>query len=577
MATLTWRNVDAPNFNSSNDLLNNGIATSNNAIQALQTLVNGIRGQNQNQAANQLAQNLIQYSDPKQLQTSITNGNVYAGVDTNNLTPEAIASITKARTGLNQQASTNLVDQIRQQNLLDAQTRANANQVNTSNLTAAKPAIAQLYGANDINSFNQIYQNNLETLSKLDPKILSNIKEDFLKGQYLGTNAAKLNFEFGNEVTNKAVQEAALPVIQDTINKFDNANDANNYINSLNLPANVKQSVIHGIKSYYPNFLGKDLLSGIPDSVIGSSNVPTLSFAPVNTNTSVQTPSNLKGVYVPSIIGSNDPVVSISVPDSSVVGSGSVSPIQPPLVGLPNPANNVSIPNPTNNIQTINSMLNPKPSVNTKSPPTNTKTIDPLLVQSADTRNRDITQQGPAYDITSLNNDPSIDNATAISSAVDTGLLKNADRGVIANLVSKFTNVGATPSQAIDAIQRSITDNSRNPLNSKFYNTTKITEDGLAVDDNKINSYLDAFKQNPDGTSAAYDNTVINKQKAELDKKLTTLRESQVAAKTRLDKLIYAYQNGTNVGDQLNKAQQDYNNITTNIGLAEASRRSLRR
>lgn len=142
MATLTWRNVDAPDFGSSIRGLATSGAMVDNALSRIGEGLSQYRQQQQQTGDQQVLMNSLRYSDPKLFQQALANGAVYGGVDPKTISPQVLASLGSRSADLLRQAALGQNMEANQYNLDRTRSIDNAND-------AARPATASLYGHTD--------------------------------------------------------------------------------------------------------------------------------------------------------------------------------------------------------------------------------------------------------------------------------------------------------------------------------------------------------------------------------------------------------------------------------------------
>ena len=90
MAQITWRNVDAPNFGDSNDLLRTSAFAFNKAFESAREGINGFMDATGKEQSNILMQNVAKAQAAGTLKADLASGAAFAGTNPAYLTPESI-------------------------------------------------------------------------------------------------------------------------------------------------------------------------------------------------------------------------------------------------------------------------------------------------------------------------------------------------------------------------------------------------------------------------------------------------------------------------------------------------------
>lgn len=93
MAALTWREVSAPNFGTSNDLLRQASVSRDRAFAGLADTLKTLETDQTNGANNSLLLKASQIQDPAQLRKQLVDGSLFAGVDPNKVDPRILESV----------------------------------------------------------------------------------------------------------------------------------------------------------------------------------------------------------------------------------------------------------------------------------------------------------------------------------------------------------------------------------------------------------------------------------------------------------------------------------------------------
>lgn len=93
MSVLNWKNVDAPRFGDTSDLLRGAGNTIVESGRLLGNAIGGIQADYQNRNASQLAANMAKYATPADYQAAVASGALMNNVHADALTPEANKSI----------------------------------------------------------------------------------------------------------------------------------------------------------------------------------------------------------------------------------------------------------------------------------------------------------------------------------------------------------------------------------------------------------------------------------------------------------------------------------------------------
>lgn len=111
MAALTWREVSAPNFGTSNDLLRQANVSRDRAMAGLTDTLKNLETEQTNAANNNLLLRSSQIQDPNQLRNALTSGSLLQGVDPRKVDPRVLESVNN-RVGqlLNQAATQQNID-----------------------------------------------------------------------------------------------------------------------------------------------------------------------------------------------------------------------------------------------------------------------------------------------------------------------------------------------------------------------------------------------------------------------------------------------------------------------------------
>lgn len=115
MAALTWREVSAPNFGSSNELIRSADASMNRAMGGLSDTIKNLQVEQQLGADNSLLAKTMQIQDPNQLRQALTSGSLLQGVNLAKVDPRVLETV-NGRVGqlLNQAATQQGIDSSKQ-------------------------------------------------------------------------------------------------------------------------------------------------------------------------------------------------------------------------------------------------------------------------------------------------------------------------------------------------------------------------------------------------------------------------------------------------------------------------------
>lgn len=142
MATLTWRNVDAPDFGSSLRGLVASGAMVDNALSRISEGLTQFRDNQRRTNDQQVILNSLRYTDPKAYQEALTSGAITAGIDPQSVSPQVLASLGSRSADLLRQAALGQAMTTNQYNF--DRTRS----IDTAN-DNARGAASRLYGNTD--------------------------------------------------------------------------------------------------------------------------------------------------------------------------------------------------------------------------------------------------------------------------------------------------------------------------------------------------------------------------------------------------------------------------------------------
>lgn len=90
MAPLTWRNVDAPSFAASNDLLRLAGQSFNQGFDALDSTLGRLQASQITNDSNKVMLDALRYGDPESYKKALTGGTIAGGIDPRNLNAAAL-------------------------------------------------------------------------------------------------------------------------------------------------------------------------------------------------------------------------------------------------------------------------------------------------------------------------------------------------------------------------------------------------------------------------------------------------------------------------------------------------------
>ncbi|MNO13154.1 Soluble lytic murein transglycosylase precursor [compost metagenome] len=142
MATLTWRNVDAPDFGSSLRGLAASGAMVDNALSRISEGLSQFRDNQRRTNDQQVIMNSLRYTDPKAYQEALATGAITSGIDPQSVSPQVLASLGSRSGDLLRQAALGQNMESQRYNLDRTRTLDTAGD-------NARGAAARLYGIQD--------------------------------------------------------------------------------------------------------------------------------------------------------------------------------------------------------------------------------------------------------------------------------------------------------------------------------------------------------------------------------------------------------------------------------------------
>lgn len=259
MATLTWRNVDAPNFSGALEGYRTASSLLNNAVRGAQDVVGGFQRANSDAADRAILSRTLGIQDPAQYQRALADGTLLGPNGAN-------ASLDTLR-GLDNRVGT-LLDRSTKKQSMEQTAYENQRGRDTNALSdAAAPDIAQarlLARNNDQAGLNQLLQTS-PTLRALRPEQLANLVTgvDNLSSNFQSRRGTDASFgqdqwKFGREVRDAADQDAASAALVRVLRTSGNAADAQGNVEAMadQLSPGAFQRLVRGAQGSGYNLYG---------------------------------------------------------------------------------------------------------------------------------------------------------------------------------------------------------------------------------------------------------------------------------------------------------------------------------
>ena len=245
MATLTWRNVDSPNFTGAMAGYSSSAKLLNNAFDSLRQGLGDFQAQRTADADSQVLANSLQFTDPAAYQEALKSGAILGGIDPSRVSSQALEALaSRAGTLINNSA-----------NEYDLNRAKEANAA----MDAARPALVALAEANasgdpaKIAAAQQQYGSQLANLPAAD------ILKTFLTGQSLESNS--LRNDVNRFISNTAVRDdedtqAATALVNDIRESKITVDGARSALLDADLSAGARSKATQMLGSMFPGMFG---------------------------------------------------------------------------------------------------------------------------------------------------------------------------------------------------------------------------------------------------------------------------------------------------------------------------------
>ena len=245
MATLTWRNVDSPNFTGAMAGYRSSAELLNNAFNNLRQGLGDFQAQRTAEADSQVLANSLQFTDPAAYQEALKSGAILGGIDPTRVSSQAIEALaSRAGTLINNSANEYDLNRAKETNAA---------------MDAARPALVALAEANasgdpaKIAAAQQQYGSQLANLPAAD------ILKTYLTGQSLEAGSLRNDAtRFTNDTTarNDKDTQAATALVNDIRESKITVDGARSALLDANLSAGARSKATQMLGSMFPGMFG---------------------------------------------------------------------------------------------------------------------------------------------------------------------------------------------------------------------------------------------------------------------------------------------------------------------------------
>lgn len=238
MATLTWRDVAAPNFGTAMQGTALSAQLLNQAASGLSSGIGQFQGAQEDQAARAVMAQALKYQNPQEYQAALQSGALTAGVDPTNLTAGTLDK-------LNSRTGALLGNAVASQGLKADQYNFGKTQANDAAIAAAQPDInrALLASASgDIATANGILAGS-DAVRGLNPQTLNTILSNSSNQMAGNTGNRSSAYSLGKTMLNDAEERQAQEAFQLLERNAVDAASARTALESMNLPPSIRGRV----------------------------------------------------------------------------------------------------------------------------------------------------------------------------------------------------------------------------------------------------------------------------------------------------------------------------------------------
>ena len=245
MATLTWRNVDSPNFAGAMAGYRSSAELLNNAFDSLRQGLGDFQAQRTADADSQVLANSLQFTDPAAYQEALKSGAILGGIDPTRVSSQAIGALaSRAGTLINNSANEYDLNRAKETNAA---------------MDAARPALVALAEANasgdpaKIAAAQQQYGSQLANLPAAD------ILKTYLTGQSLEAGSLRNDAtRFTNDTTarNDEDTQAAIALVNQIRENKITVDGARQELLSADLSAGARSKATELLGGMFPGMFG---------------------------------------------------------------------------------------------------------------------------------------------------------------------------------------------------------------------------------------------------------------------------------------------------------------------------------
>ena len=245
MATLTWRNVDSPNFAGAMYGYRSSAEMLNSAFDNLRQGLGDFQAQRTADADSQVLANSLRFTDPAAYQEALKSGAILGGIDPSRVSSQALGALaSRAGTLINNSANEYDLNRAKETNAA---------------LDAARPALVAIAAANasgdpvKIAAAQQQYGSQLANLPAAD------ILKTFLTGQSLESGSLRNDAtRFTNDTTvrNDEDTQAATALVNDIRESKITVDGARSALLDANLSAGARSKATQMLDSMFPGMFG---------------------------------------------------------------------------------------------------------------------------------------------------------------------------------------------------------------------------------------------------------------------------------------------------------------------------------
>lgn len=245
MATLTWRNVDSPNFAGAMAGYRSSAELLNNAFDSLRQDLGDFQAQRTADADSQVLANSLQFTDPAAYQEALKSGAILGGIDPTRVSSQAIGALaSRAGTLINNSANQYDLDRAKETNAA---------------MDAARPALVAIAEANASGDPAKIAAAQQQYGSQLANLPAGDILKTFLTGQSLESGSLRNDAtRFTNDTTVRDDEDtqAATALVNDIRESKITVDGARSALLDANLSAGARSKATQMLGSMFPGMFG---------------------------------------------------------------------------------------------------------------------------------------------------------------------------------------------------------------------------------------------------------------------------------------------------------------------------------